>query len=200
MSRRGFALQCYLTRLSGFCACIVTTQFTTIWRRGRPRDVYPTASGRRIRASSSCTSYPSHRTPWLSCSLCLRARRMRRILEHYFTANEGDKQRAILLNAVGASTYRLIRTLVSPAKVTDISFADIVEKARAHFNPKPSPIVKRYDEAAGRNGVNSHLRSRASETCRALRLRTRTERYAARSSRLRIAEAVHPASSTAGAL
>ena len=66
-------------------------------------------------------------------------------LEHYFTANdivEGDKQRAILLNAVGASTYRLVRSLVSPSKVTD---AELVEKAQVHFNPKPSAIVKRYE-------------------------------------------------------
>ena len=56
-------------------------------------------------------------------------------IEHYFTANgivEEDKRRAILLNAVGASTYRLIKTLVSPTKVSDISFSDIVNKAKAH--------------------------------------------------------------------
>ena len=69
-------------------------------------------------------------------------------LEHYFAANDivsAEKQRAILLSTVGPSTYRLIRTLVSPDKVTDFSFTALVEKARAHFNPKPSPIVKRYD-------------------------------------------------------
>ena len=53
--------------------------------------------------------------------------------------NAEDKRRAILLNAVGTSTYQLIRTLVSPAKVTEVSFAEIVGKAKAHFNPKPSP-------------------------------------------------------------
>ena len=59
-------------------------------------------------------------------------------LGHYFTANDivsEDKWRAILLNAVGPSTYRLIKTLVSPAKVTDFSFVKIVDKAQAHFNP-----------------------------------------------------------------
>lgn len=69
-------------------------------------------------------------------------------LTHYFEANDitsGDKRRAILLNAVGPRTYRLIKTLVSPAKVTEVSFEDIVEAARAHFSPKPSPIVKRYE-------------------------------------------------------
>ena len=69
-------------------------------------------------------------------------------LSHYFAANDivsDDKKKAILLNAVGPSTYRLIRTLASPSKVTDLSFEDIVDKARAHFCPKPSPIVKRYE-------------------------------------------------------
>ena len=65
-----------------------------------------------------------------------------------------EKQRAILLSAVGPSTYRLIRTLVSPDKVTDFSFTALVEKARAHFNPKPSPIVKRYEFNTRRQGEN----------------------------------------------
>ena len=69
-------------------------------------------------------------------------------LQHYFTANDilaADKQHAILLNAVGAPTCRLIRTLVSPAKVTKLSFAELVEKAQGHFNPRPSFIVKRFE-------------------------------------------------------
>ena len=69
-------------------------------------------------------------------------------LEHYFSANDiasPAKRRGILLTAVGASTYRLIRTLVSPAKVSEVSFADIVDRAKAHFNPKPSPIVKCFE-------------------------------------------------------
>ena len=53
-------------------------------------------------------------------------------LDHYFVANDIDsdaKRKAILLNAVGAQTYRLIRTLVSPATLADVSLADIVAKA-----------------------------------------------------------------------
>ena len=78
-------------------------------------------------------------------------------LEHYFAANDivsADKQRAILLSAVGPPTYRLIRTLVSPDKVTDFTYSVLVEKARAHFNPKPSPIVKRYEFNTRRQGEN----------------------------------------------
>lgn len=69
-------------------------------------------------------------------------------LEHYFTANDitnDVKKRAILLNGVGPGTYRLIKTLASPMKVTDLTFLEIVTRATKHFNPKPSPIVKRYE-------------------------------------------------------
>ena len=69
-------------------------------------------------------------------------------LVHYFVANDivgEDKRRAILLNAVGPGTYRLIKTLASPKKVDELRFAELVELAAAHFNPKPSPIVKRYE-------------------------------------------------------
>ena len=69
-------------------------------------------------------------------------------LSHYFEANDitsEGKKRAILLNAVGPSTYWLIKTLASPARVTELSFEELVEKASAHFGPKPSLIVKRYE-------------------------------------------------------
>ena len=62
-------------------------------------------------------------------------------LEHYFIANnitDVAKKRAILLNAVGASTYRLIKTLSLPGGPKDFTFEQIVEKVTAHYNPKPS--------------------------------------------------------------
>ena len=81
-------------------------------------------------------------------------------LQHYFTANDivsSDKQLAILLSAVGPSTYRLIRALVSPSKLTDFSFTQLVDKARAHFDPKPSPIVKRYEFNTRCQGENEAI-------------------------------------------
>ena len=51
-------------------------------------------------------------------------------LEHYFSANDivsSEKRRAILLTAVGASTYRLIRTLASSSPPTPRSSRDEVE-------------------------------------------------------------------------
>ena len=55
------------------------------------------------------------------------------------------KRWAILLDTVGPTTYRLLKMLVSPERVTDLTFERLVELAKAHFNPKPSPIVKRYE-------------------------------------------------------
>ena len=69
-------------------------------------------------------------------------------LELYFMANDIEnlsKKRAILLNAAGPSTYRLVKTLAIPGKPTDLSFDEIVEKVKTHFHPKPSPIIKRFE-------------------------------------------------------
>ena len=46
---------------------------------------------------------------------------------------------------MGPTTYRLLKTLVSPSKLDEFRFKELVEKAMTHFNPKPSPIVKRYE-------------------------------------------------------
>ena len=67
---------------------------------------------------------------------------------HYFVVNDivaVEKRRAIFLTAVGPTTYRLLKTLVSPSKLDEFRFEELVEKAMTHFNPKPSPIVKRYE-------------------------------------------------------
>lgn len=69
-------------------------------------------------------------------------------LDSYFVANDITdvaKKRAILLNAVGPTTYRLIKTLSLPGKPTDHTFEELVEKVKTHFNPKPSAIIKRFE-------------------------------------------------------
>ena len=69
-------------------------------------------------------------------------------LEHYFIANDiedAKKKRAILLTAVGPSTFHLIKTVSLPKAPGDFTFEELVEKVKTHFNPKPSPIVKRFE-------------------------------------------------------
>ena len=68
-------------------------------------------------------------------------------LENYFTANDvedGSKKRAILLNVCGAATYKLIRSLAAPEKLTDYSYEALKQMVKTHHNPKPSVIVQRF--------------------------------------------------------
>ena len=67
-------------------------------------------------------------------------------LGHFFTANgitDAGKKRAVFLSVVGASTYKLLRNLVAPAKTGDKTFAQLVEVLSTHFRPMPSEIVER---------------------------------------------------------
>ena len=68
-------------------------------------------------------------------------------LESYFIANDitdTPKRRAILLNGVGPSTYCLIKTLALPGSTNDFKFEELVDMVITHYNPKPSPIFKRF--------------------------------------------------------
>ena len=81
---------------------------------------------------------------------------LRRTSSTIFFANDvktAEKQRAILLSAVGGPTYQLIRNLLAPEKPHNKTFAQIVEAVMRHHQPKPSVIVQRF---------NFHSRSRAS--------------------------------------
>ena len=69
-------------------------------------------------------------------------------LVHYFVANDivaDDKRRAVFLTVVGPATYRLLKTLASPQKLDEFEFSQLVDLAMSHYNPKPSPIVKRFE-------------------------------------------------------
>ena len=58
-----------------------------------------------------------------------------------FIANDvtvAKKKRPILLSACGASTYQLIRNLVSPGKPTNKLFDEIIKLVKDHFGPIPS--------------------------------------------------------------
>lgn len=68
-------------------------------------------------------------------------------LGYYLTVNGIDKvgrKRAILLMKIGAKTYMLLRTLVSPKKPGDKSYDELVAALQWHHSPKPSPIIQRY--------------------------------------------------------
>ena len=68
-------------------------------------------------------------------------------LQFYFAANnirDGAKQKAILLSNCGASTFRLLRSIVLPDALVDVTFTVLVEKMKEHWEPKPSVIVQHF--------------------------------------------------------
>ena len=68
-------------------------------------------------------------------------------LKQYFIANDikgEERQRAVLLSICGASTYQLIRNVVSPAKPTEKTFDEIVATMKEHYFPKPSVTMQRF--------------------------------------------------------
>ena len=75
-----------------------------------------------------------------------------------FDANgiEDDKQVAVLLTAIGSSTYALLSSLIAPRKPREKSFAELTETLCCHFDPKPLVIAKRFhfhrrNQASGEN-------------------------------------------------
>ena len=68
-------------------------------------------------------------------------------LESYFVANDittAAKKRAVLLSSCGTATYKTIRSIVAPEKLTNMAYAELTKKVREHFSPKPSPIIQRF--------------------------------------------------------
>ena len=82
--------------------------------------------------------YDNTREDWLSYT---------ERLQQYFAANDmrnTEKQRAIFLSTAGASTYKLIKSLLAPSKLAGRSFDELVKLVRDHHQPPPSESVQRY--------------------------------------------------------
>ena len=52
------------------------------------------------------------------------------------------KGKATLLAIIGPSMYKLLRSLVSPAKPDEKLYEELVEVTEKHHNPTPSEIVE----------------------------------------------------------
>ncbi len=67
--------------------------------------------------------------------------------DFYFVANkitDSKIKRAVFLSVVGDTTYQLIRGLLSPKKLTEVHFGDIIKSLSAHYTPQKNVIVERY--------------------------------------------------------
>ena len=66
---------------------------------------------------------------------------------HVFVANgitEDAKKQAVFLSVIGASTYKLLSSLLAPDKPGEKAYETLVEKLTEHFTPAPSEIVERF--------------------------------------------------------
>ena len=89
-------------------------------------------------ALGTISEFSSVQETWTSYIECL---------EQYLAANkikDADQQRAILLSVCSPATYTVIHNLVSPKKLTELKFRNIVDLVTKHHGPKPSVIVQRY--------------------------------------------------------
>ena len=68
-------------------------------------------------------------------------------LEQFFIATDvatNEKKRAILLSGCGPHAYRLIQSLVLPAKPGSKSFDELVKLMKEHQMPPPNPVLERF--------------------------------------------------------
>ena len=68
-------------------------------------------------------------------------------LDHFFVANgieNVEKKRAILSTVIGPTTYRLLRNLLSPSRLDEKTYEELVDALKEHYNPRPSEIVQRF--------------------------------------------------------
>ncbi|XP_072398134.1 uncharacterized protein [Diabrotica undecimpunctata] len=68
-------------------------------------------------------------------------------MDFFSTANnitDPDKKKATFLSLCGPNTYKIIRSLVGPCKVSDKTYDQIIVDFKKLFSPKPSEIVCRY--------------------------------------------------------
>ena len=68
-------------------------------------------------------------------------------LDRYFIANNvttAAKKKAILLSICGMPTYKLIRSLVSLQKPSEVAYDKLIKKVLEYYKPRRSVTVKRF--------------------------------------------------------
>jgi len=83
-------------------------------------------------------------------------------LDQYFVANaivDAGRKCAILLSMCGASTYQLIRDLVSLVKPADKTYVELVAIVTKHYNLTPSVTMSRYKFNSRKRGRDQSISS-----------------------------------------
>ena len=67
------------------------------------------------------------------------------MLEAWFELNEvTEKKNLILISALDAGTYEVLRNVVAPRKPTELDYAELVSALESHFNPTPIVVGERF--------------------------------------------------------
>ena len=67
-------------------------------------------------------------------------------LDHFLSANgiADEKKKDVFLAVIGPQIYKLLKSLVVPAKPGEKEYNQLVQVLTQHFDPAPSEIVRRY--------------------------------------------------------
>ena len=63
---------------------------------------------------------------------------------HFLDSNGKGKKHSVFLSVIGPAAYRLLTSLISPTKLGEKGFDDLVKTWTEHYDPAPSEIVQRY--------------------------------------------------------
>ena len=86
----------------------------------------------------------------------------------FFVANSIAKEKhvAVLLSAVGAKTYALLRDLLAPTKPQEKTFAELSSTLTRHYEPKPIVITERFHFHRRNQGSGESVAEYMAELCR----------------------------------
>ena len=76
-------------------------------------------------------------------------------LDHFLAANsiEDAKKKDVFLAVIGPPTYKLLKSLVAPAKPGEKEYNQLVQVLTQHFEPAPSEIMRyRFNSRIRRRG------------------------------------------------
>ena len=90
---------------------------------------------------------------------------------NYFAANGvgADRQVAVLLSAISAKHYTLLRSLTAPQLPYEKSIGNLASVLQSHFQPKPLLIAERFhfhrcNQAPDESIAESHYRPQATHS------------------------------------
>ena len=69
-------------------------------------------------------------------------------LEQFFEANglvgedKATKRRSTFLSVIGLGPFKLLRSLVAPAKPSEKTFEQLTELLKRHYSPPPSEVMQ----------------------------------------------------------